>query len=392
MKKANQKTIDAQNFLEAHRGYLKWGKKRLQNKLGLSEEELNIVLEGIRNNTTFKPEDSLLELDTSKDIVKSIESLSNDEIVGYWLKGKYFSAYFRRKTTLTKEEIINFVKNTINDFPPININVEDTIQKGDSVGILNIYDIHIDKAPIDSDGNGAIIISKYIEEIIIGVEVLLKQAEGFNMYTVILPLGGDLFNTNGFEAKTKKGTPQRVLVPHHISFGLGVKLSMYLVDRLVKKGFKVYIPIIYGNHDHDVDFYFGTLLELLYRDLDRVEVDNNFVARKYYKFGNNMFAFGHGDLEKGKVNQLPLIMATENPYMWAATKNRTFYLGDIHHKEEYKFMRIKDYPGCTVSFLRSVSYTDKWHHDNMYIGVQRTMELNIHDLDKGNICDLMYNL
>src|SRR5690606_1571640 len=116
---------------------------------------------------------------------------------------------------------------------------------------------------------------------------------------------------------------------------------------------------------------------------ENVVVDTSRKQRKYRKYGENMFGFAHGDKEKGKTSQLPLMMAEEEKRMWADTTHRTFFLGDIHHKEEFKFLRAKDFIGVLVKFLRSVGTTDLWHYDNGYLGIPRTGEVEIHAYDGG---------
>ena len=46
-------------------------------------------------------------------------------------------------------------------------------------------------------------------------------------------------------------------------------------------------------------------------------------------------------------------------------------------------MRNKDFIGCSVRFLRSISDIDKWHNDNCYIGIPKTAEVFIYDKEKG---------
>jgi len=85
-------------------------------------------------------------------------------------------------------------------------------------------------------------------------------------------------------------------------------------------------------------------------------------------------------------------MATEAPQLWADTKYRIFFLGDLHHKIEYKFLRVKDYPGVEVKFLRSVGTSDRWHTDHGYIGVPATAEAYLFSKTKGQIANYSINI
>ena len=66
------------------------------------------------------------------------------------------------------------------------------------------------------------------------------------------------------------------------------------------------------------------------------------------------------------MQDMPLLMANEQPKMWSDTKFRYCYLHHIHHKDVTKFKSGKDYIGVTVEYLRSPSGTDGWHSRNGY--------------------------
>ncbi len=371
-----QRIIDALNFLNTHKGYIKKGKSKIGEIVGLSGEELDELYNYVR--------------ELRKRYYDS--STGRDELAGYWIKTKHVSAYFKAKMGMDLNDLSVYVNELSKKIAPVNSKKYKNIVKrqGDHVAILNVYDVHIDKLPFNDKNHS---VEDYVNSMVMGVVDMVERAlVSFNIDVIIFPIGGDLFNTNGFTNTTKKGTPQKVLMEHDKAFKSGVNFCMNVINYLVSKGLTVKVPVIYGNHDHDVDFYLGTVMEVLYRDVDNVMVNNELVERKYYVYKNSLLGFGHGNIERRKVDQLPLIMATEEPDKWAITKFRTMYLGDIHHKQEYKFLKVKDYPGCTVSFLRSSSVMDKWHHDNMYIGVPRSMELHVYGAEKGNRCNFIYNL
>lgn len=355
-----------------HRGYLKVGKERLGKVTKLEGAELDALYEEVRR------------------IRNQVNHKGLDSLEGYWLKTSRISVYFRRNNQVNHEEIVNYLTKALKgrEFQDPSGVVH---LQGNNVAILNIYDIHLDKLPREHQLTYSA--ENYLNQLKqIVISLIQEASQIYYIDTVVFPVGGDLFNTNGFNSATKKGTPQQVLFDHSVAFKLGTEFIVYIVDYLVSKGYKVELPVIYGNHDHDADFYLGALLEVYYKNSSMVKVNNNLVLRKYLSYGTTMFGFGHGDVEKSKVTILPMIMATEQPEMWAKTKHRVFYLGDIHHKQEIKFLRLKDYPGCTVSFLRSVGVEDQWSHDNMFLGTPRTLELHVYNNERGNVCNLMRNL
>lgn len=381
--KSSQRFINALNFIKEHQGYLKWSKEKLKNLLQLNDDEFNLLLDEIKS---LKREYYRKNYTTEKSIDEHL-------LQGYWLKTKRVSAYFKVNQTLSPDDIITYIKNELINLPKLKIKNVSNKKDSSKLGILNVYDIHIDKLSYKKTESVDLnYINEYVDYLITSIIKIVDEGnKNYQVNTIIFPIGNDLFNTNGFTQTTKKGTPQKVAINHELAFKIGLRFCITIINYLLESGYKVYIPIIYGNHDEDVDFYLGVTLESLYNEVNNIFINNSLSKRKYYLFGKNYFAFGHGDLEKKKISELPLIMAVENPDYWSKSITRTFYLGDIHHKQEYKFLRTKDYPGCTIQFLRSTSFVDQWHNDNMFIGVPRTIEYHLYD-DTGMICNLINNI
>ena len=80
-----------------------------------------------------------------------------------------------------------------------------------------------------------------------------------------------------------------------------------------------------------------------------------------------MIELEHGD--KGKMLQLPLVMAQEEPKMWSETKFRYGYLHHVHHQDKTQFKSGKDFIGVNVTYLRSPSSADLWHCESQYINL-----------------------
>jgi hypothetical protein len=70
-----------------------------------------------------------------------------------------------------------------------------------------------------------------------------------------------------------------------------------------------------GNHDYERNFYLGDSLEGWFYNNPNVTVDNSANPRKYYKYGQVLIGYTHGNEEK--VTDLPLIMAHERSTDWA---------------------------------------------------------------------------
>lgn len=256
-----------------------------------------------------------------------------------------------------------------------------------NIALINIYDAHIDKLGFNSNNT----VEDNLELFTSSFSNLLNSALWYNPETIVFPVGGDFFNSNGLSVYTKKGTHQDNSVKPHVAFNLGLTAIRNCID-LAKLSSNVYIPIIQGNHDEDTCFYLGKCLEFIYENDDRVQIDSTYSKRKYFSFNDILLGFAHGSIEKKLIDKLPLIMAEEQKELWSTTTHRFWYLGDIHHKQEYKFLRSKDYIGCEVNFLRSISELDQWHHDSGYIGVPKSAEASIFSIGKGEVAKFKVNL
>ena len=83
-------------------------------------------------------------------------------------------------------------------------------------------------------------------------------------------------------------------------------------------------------------FYSGEFLRAFFLEHEGVTVDNNYDSRKYYEYGTNMIMFTHGDKEKPA--EMPLIMATEQPTMFARTTHREVHCGHMKQRERDKLI------------------------------------------------------
>lgn len=328
-----------------------------------------------------------------KDLLKEYcdeVGIDHSNVNHYWHKGKHFSLHVNNENALVNDQMNLILEECRKVTSPVQL--KSKINKfNDNCAVVNIYDIHLDKRNINGLLDASEQVNSVIKDITAGFDSIILSANVHSPHNYIIPVGNDIFCTNGFMKTTKAGTPQDPVVPHEEVFKKGLSLVRYMIDTLSLYG-RVIVPIIYGNHDADAVWYLGVALEVLYENNENVEILNKRDSRKFLKYGENLFGFGHGDIEKKNIDKLPLIMATKVPKFWAETKNRIFFLGDMHHKEEYKFFRTKDNPGCTVQFLRSAGVVDLWHDDNMFVGVPRSIEVSIFDSSKGQIANYSVNI
>ena len=213
---------------------------------------------------------------------------------------------------------------------------------------------------------------------------LINQSNNYDIDRILFPIGNDFFNTDNPEDTTTRGTPQQQDIRFKKMYKKGRELCVAMIDMLSAIA-PVDVKIIVGNHDTNTAFFLGDSLECWYNSSKNVLIDNQPVKRKYYPYGTNLIGLTHGYYEK--LNELPLIMATEQPELWAKSTCKEWQTGDKHHKKEIRTSMLQhEQMGVMVRILRSISGNDTWHFDKGYIGQNRVAEGFIRHKDKGLVC------
>ena len=189
------------------------------------------------------------------------------------------------------------------------------------------------------------------------VQELVRKAEGLEIDKFILPIGNDGMNSEGMRRTTTKGTPVEESASWKDTFR-GYWLLIVKAINYLKQIAPVDVIVVSGNHDFERMFYAGDVLSGWYRDDENVEVNNSYESRKYYQYGKNMLMFTHGDKEKAA--DMPLIMATEQPEMFARTTHREVHCGHFHKE------MVNEYRGIKVRFIPSICPNDDWHKQMGY--------------------------
>jgi hypothetical protein len=214
--------------------------------------------------------------------------------------------------------------------------------KGEVCLEISFPDLHFGKGDIEQIAN------RFIE----GALELLEKSKPFGIERVLLPVGNDGLNSEGKRYTTTGGTPQDDSVDWRTSFRHYWATLAATITNIAAE-YPVDVLVIPGNHDTERMFYIGDVLSAYFKDNPSVDVQNSGEYRTYYEYGTNMILFTHGDKEK--VADLPLIMATEQPEMFARTKYREVHMGHLHKE------KVNEYRGIKTRFLPSICPTDEWH-------------------------------
>jgi|SRR6187402_209892 len=259
------------------------------------------------------------------------------------------------------------------------------------LGVVNLYDAHLDKLPVKSSCGVESTLEENIGTFSRTINKIIKELSSQNVDTIVFPVGNDLFHTNGMNSTTKKGTPLEYYGSPEDAYYAICDVITETIVKLATVAPNVHVIMVKGNHDEDKIAALGYWLERAFRG-SNVTVDFLRRQRKYIKFGENLIGFAHGDKEKSKIAQLPLIMAQEAKEIWGTTTHRKMYLGDLHHGFEYQFLKAKDMPGVEVEYLRSVGTTDSWHEDFGFVGIAKTAYLQIFDEIEGEVSRMKFNI
>jgi len=232
---------------------------------------------------------------------------------------------------------------------------------------IAVPDLHIGKLVVAADGtrtyDTAMAVSRFKDAVVKLAERSL--ASGMEISRVLFPVGNDLLHVDNGKNTTTAGTPQDVDGLWHEAYVAAEEVLIWAIDYLQQIA-PVHVVVVPGNHDHEKMFTIGRVLAAYYKnDLD-VTFDLSRAPRKYVQHGNSMIMFSH--LNDEKASDIPLIMATEQPAMWASSIYREAHGGHWHSK------MMTETKGVRVRIIPSLCDTDDWHSRKGYVGNIKSAE------------------
>lgn len=344
---------DIKAFLEEKPGYLKVSADRLSERLNCSVETCAAALTEMR--VEMKGSDFDVDNANESVITEFQEFLDNNGIaptdvasVKFWqtMSGQ------QRFSVVTKNEGRNIseIKKEIEDFAAIYSPDVPQVLRRSNLSDPIVYEISLPDVHYGKQHGFTL---KEIEQQFLGVvRDLVTKADGLDIERFLLPIGNDGMNSEGMRRTTTKGTPQDESADWKETFRGYWTLMVTAIDYLKERA-PVDVVVVSGNHDYERMFYAGDVIAGWYRNDKNVTVDNSEEPRKYYEYGTNMIMFTHGDNEKAA--EMPLIMATEQPEMFARSTHREAHCGHFHKE------MVNEYRGVKVRFIPSICPNDEWH-------------------------------
>lgn len=341
--------LQIKQFLRSTPGYLKVGPDRLSDRLDCGYELCRIALDEVRLEQRGEQVNENDNIITEFEKFLNGNNIESEDVtsVKFWQT----QSGQPRFSVVTKNEkrSIDDIKKEIEEYSAVyspQVGKIERQQLKDPVAYeISLPDIHYGKL------HGLTL--KEVELQFINVIVdLIEKAKGLNIDQILLPIGNDGMNSEGLRQSTTKGTPQHDSAGWKETFRGYWNLMVEAIN-ILKRIAPVHVIVISGNHDYERMYYAGDVIAGWFRNDKNVTVNNSSEPRKYFEYGQNMIMFTHGDNEK--PSEMPLIMATEQPEMFARTVFREAHCGHFHKEQ------VNEYRGIKVRFIPSICPNDEWH-------------------------------
>lgn len=194
--------------------------------------------------------------------------------------------------------------------------------------------------------------------------------------TGLIVVLGDFFHADNNNAQTERSHNHLDVDGRHDKvLHAGVELIIWMIDMALQKHSQVVVHVSRGNHDPYASRALGTALYFRYQNNPRVTIDRNPHDLWVYQWGTTMLAFTHGD--NVKAEQMPGVMAGQEPVMWGQTKYRYAYSGHYHRSK--KGPASDEANGAIWEILPAFTAKDAWNrsmgHNSLRAIVSKTFGL-----------------
>tara|TARA_R110000851_G_scaffold5364_2_gene22217 strand:+ start:3345 stop:4436 length:1092 start_codon:yes stop_codon:yes gene_type:complete len=360
--------------------------KNYGKRLRLSEDEVEMIYENRAESTTNTNGNTALDINLAERGIKKKDVVS----VKHWqsASGEFrFSIVTKEDLTANENDILKTVSNFIEKHSPHYPSVKRDNKYHDHLLVINPADIHIGKYANHLETGDGYNVEIACERVLEGLQGLIDKSKGFEVDRVLFCIGNDILHIDNVYNTTTAGTNQDVDGKWWEHFEIALALYVKCVE-ILREIAPVDVIHSMSNHDYQSGFHLAHALKSWFRNDVEVTFDISVAHRKYYKYGKNLIGLEHGD--GAKMDNLPLLMAQEQPLLWSETTHRYWYLHHLHHKVKHKWRDAKDFIGVTVEYMRSPSGTDSWHSRKGFTGVPKAVEGFIHEKSSGQVARLVH--
>ena len=285
--------------------------------------------------------------------------------------------------------LIDDFKREVKEYKPVNFPSYVRENKGDShVLFVAFPDVHHALLAWKEESGADYDIKISHERFMSAIQKLVDAGRVHNLSKIVISMNGDILNSEGYTNATTGGTKQSDDSRWQKAFTTCWKMIRDGID-YCKQFADVELIINQGNHDHVVAYYLGEVLTAWYTNDNHVTVDNTPTHYKYKQYGNTLVGITHGD--GAKPAQLPLLMASDVPKMWANTKHRYFLIGHYHATSTRGFQTESESVGCTVIVCPALSSASDWTVRSGYRSVPEAQAYLYHET-KGRVATYHYRV
>lgn len=377
---------------EAARSFWKWYKVKNKNLIDKKEELVSTLEEYESKINNEKGEGtvkwiSTKEVLTTEDIYKECRMDPNIWVMTQiWHKkrgtGFVYSADFKLKKKDNPDILAQVLSNYTTSYKPISKSdfIQNDKYSSPSCLLLSLPDLHLDKACINKT-TAKEAVENY-ERVL--MHLLHKSYSSHFIEEIVFVLGNDFYHTDSIHNTTTKGTPLFVNTDWNLAYEMGFDLMVKCIGKLKQFCNKLHIVLIPGNHSITKEYYLAHALEVYFKSDKSIVFDREKDDLKTHKYGETLMCFSHGNNINDK---LPLVFATTFYQEWGECKYKEIILGDKHHNTEKIISSQGEANGVRMRILPSLSGTDQWHQDNLYVNAIQSGIALIYDFEKGKVSE-----
>lgn len=315
--------------------------------------------------------------------------------------GTGYSLFIKNPRTGDKIAVTDLVREAIDEAqitPPLDLAPRHS-PSGEHLLVIDLADVHFLKLAVKTETGYEYNRNVARHRVIEGTKALLRAAEPWGIGQILFVLGNDILHTDNPRSTTTSGTFQDTDGTLFQGF---CDASLALREAIDAAAEVTNVDLLHcmSNHDWIMGWTLSQTISAHYRAASggRVRATDYNLAeshRKYYRFGNNLLGFAHGD--GTKEENLYALMVHEARQHISQCPNLYWYLHHVHHKitkkrGQFVHVKEKDHIGMTavisgtpavegshinIEYVRSPSAPDGWHDRNGYVNRQ-AVECFIH--------------
>lgn len=121
-------------------------------------------------------------------------------------------------------------------------------------------------------------------------------------------------------------------------FGVGARVAVAAADAVAARHRDVEVVTLPGNHDEDAARALDVALELRFEGHDRVRVPGTAGLHWFRRHGDVLLGATHGHTLK--PDRMAMMLATERPEDWGASRFRRLFFGHVHHERKVEIAGV----------------------------------------------------